>query len=72
MSTTKTVKIPPHTDRYAFAYGYLSGCMRNVEYAMQQMRLRDDPEWKALWACEVQREITSFKAIDDALHNEHD
>jgi hypothetical protein len=74
MSTTKTVKMIPSgvSDRYAYAYGYLSGCMRNVEYAVQQMRRRDDPEWVALWMHEIQREIASFKAMDDALHNEHD
>jgi hypothetical protein len=74
MSTTKTVKMIPSgvSDRYAYAYGYLSGCMRNVEYAAQQIRLRDDPEWVALWVQEIRREIASYKALDDALHNEHD
>ena len=70
MSTTQTVKIPEHTDRYAFAYGYLSGCMRNVEYATQQIRLRNDPVWVEMWVTEIRREIASFKAIDDALHSE--
>ena len=36
------------------------------------MRLRDDPEWIALWLNEIRREIASYKAMDDALHNEHD
>ena len=72
MSTTNTVKMIPSevSDRYAYAYGYLSGCMRNVEYATQQMRLRGDPEWVALWVQEIRREIASFKAMDDALHAE--
>jgi hypothetical protein len=42
--------------------------MRNVEYATQQMRLRDDPVWVEMWVTEIRREIASYKAIDDALH----
>lgn len=63
-----TAKIPPTCDRYAYSYGWVSSCMRNVEYATQQMRLKNNPDWVAYWMKEIENEIASFKAIDDALH----
>ena len=70
MSTTNTVKIPPHTDRYAYAYGWVSGCMTNVDYYIKQLEAATE-NWERTHLMErIVAQVQSFKAMDDALHAE--
>ena len=68
--TTITVKIPPNTDRYAFGYGYLSGCMRHVELYFDQLEKATEDWERAFLKERIRAQVQSFKAMDDALHAE--
>ena len=69
-STTFTVTIPPNTDRYAFGYGYLSGCMRHVELYLNQLDAATEDWERAYLKGRIMAQVKAFKAMDDALHAE--
>ena len=69
-STTFTVTIPPNTDRYAFGYGYLSGCMRQVELYLNQLDAATEDWERAYLKGRIMAQVELFKAMDYALHAE--
>jgi hypothetical protein len=70
MTTTPTVKIPASCDRYAYAYGWVSGCMSNVAIYIKQLENATDKEHRALLVECIMNQVESFKAMDDCLHKE--
>ena len=80
MSTTKTaitvtipphtVTIPPNTDRWAYAYGWVSGCMTTVETYVKMLEKETHESTRAYIIERIMAQVKSFKAIDDALHAE--